>query len=168
MKIQSKLVMMGSLAALATSPLAFADKETPVAVVEPAITEEAETAVSSDETTTDNEVTDTEPDTGEVTDDTDTVTDVEISEPIGEVKDVDKDDGSVPIEWVKRGDGENPEIFYNMAGGEAPVFKGETARELGQDDKAAAIEAKGSVTAPIKGEKKEPVALIKKGRVFLR
>jgi len=43
------------------------------------------------------------------------------------------------------------------------------ARELRQDDKAAAIGTKIDATSPkILSEKKEPVALIKKGRVFLR
>jgi len=74
----------------------------------------------------------------------------------------------IPLDWVKRGGDQSDVIFQNMAGGEAPVFKGSTARELGQDDKAAVIEAKGAAAAPIKGEKKAPVALIKKGRVFLR
>jgi hypothetical protein len=57
-----------------------------------------------------------------------------------------------------------------MAGGPAPLLgKGETSRELGQDDKAAAIETKANAAAPaIMSENKEPVALIKKGRVFLR
>jgi hypothetical protein len=42
-------------------------------------------------------------------------------------------------------------------------------RELGQEDKAAAIQSKASAVAPqASGEKKEPVALIKKGRVYLR
>lgn len=81
----------------------------------------------------------------------------------------------VPIEWLKRGAGDgDPSVMYSMAGGPAPVLeKAEApnalARELGQDDKAAAIETKANAASPeILSEKKEPVALIKKGRVFLR
>jgi len=174
MKIQSKLALMVSLAAFAASPLAMAGKDAPA--VEPAapdVTEEVETEVVIEEPVAETE----EPSTGteepadgggEVVDSGGKDTEVELSDPTPETTGSGKDGGEVPIDWVKRGDGDNPEIFYNMAGGEAPVFKGETARELGQDDKAAAIETKGAAAAPIKGEKKEPVALIKKGRVFLR
>jgi hypothetical protein len=110
--------------------------------------------------------------------------------------DADGGDG-VPIEWVKRGGGDEevsilysatggpdrhnrsgtPEgvsILYSATGGPQPVLdKGAEAnplvRELGQEDKAAAIESKASAAAPqAMGEKKEPVALIKKGRVYLR
>lgn len=80
-----------------------------------------------------------------------------------------------PIEWLKRGAGDgDPSVMYMtgapMAGGPAPLLeKGATSRELGQDDKAAAIETKANAAAPaILSENKEPVALIKKGRVFLR
>ncbi len=63
-------------------------------------------------------------------------------------------------------------MLYNTAGGEAPVFKGETSavsKELGQDEKGTAIEAGETAVVPqISREKKGPVALIKKGRVFLR
>jgi len=84
----------------------------------------------------------------------------------------------VPIEWLKRdaGDGDPSVMYYSMADGSAPVpvnkeVPGALARELGQDDKAAAIQTKATTTttAPkILSDKKEPVALIKKGRVFLR
>ncbi len=78
----------------------------------------------------------------------------------------------IPIDWVKRGGGDNPEISYNMAGGEAPVFKAEitsTAKEFGPDGRVADIESKENTGAPlIERAKKGPVALLKKGRVFLR
>lgn len=166
MKIQIKLPMIVSIAALVASPLVLADKEAPAVAVEPAVTEEAETPVVPEEPAPETEA--PADAGGEVVDSGDKGTEVELSDPTPETGGSGKDDGAVPIDWVKRGGGDNPEIFYNMAGGEAPVFKGETARELGQDDKAAAIETKGAAAAPIKGEKKQPVALIKKGRVFLR
>ena len=82
------------------------------------------------------------------------------------------DGEAVPLDWVKRGGGDNPEILFNMAGGEAPVFKNETnaaTKDLGQDEKATDIEAQDApVAAQITREKKAPVALVKKGRVFLR
>ncbi len=80
----------------------------------------------------------------------------------------------VPLDWVKRGGGlENPDvILYNMAGGPLPVFKGENAplaKGISPDEKATAIEAKGNSVIPqINHDKKGPVALVKKGRVFLR
>jgi hypothetical protein len=88
----------------------------------------------------------------------------------------DADGGNgVPIEWVKRGGGDDEvTIMFATTGGPGTVLQqGETsnavARELGQEGKAAAIESKANVAAPeAMGEKKEPVALIKKGRVFLR
>jgi hypothetical protein len=88
----------------------------------------------------------------------------------------DADGGNgIPIEWVKRGGGDDEvSILYSATGGPQPVLdKGAEAnplvRELGQEDKAAAIESKASAAATqAMGEKKEPVALIKKGRVYLR
>ncbi len=168
MKIQSKLALMASLAALATSPSAFAGKDAPaVEPAAPAVTEAAESPVVIEEPAAE---TDVPADAGgDVVDTGDKGTEVELSDPTAEITGSGKDDGAMPIDWVKRGDGVNPDvIFQNTAVGEAPVFKGSTARELGQDDKAAAIDNKSAGAAPMKGEKKEPVALIKKGRVFLR
>jgi hypothetical protein len=179
MKFHSKLTLISSFAALVASPLAFAGKEAPAAPVEPpapevtpVITKDADVPVS--DKTDAGDKTDVEvPDKtagGEVAEAGDKGAETEP----GEVTANGKGEGTVPIDWVKRGGGDNPDvIFYNMAGGGQPVFKGETttalSRELGQDDKAAAIDTKGNPVAPqIKAEKKEPVALIKKGRVFLR
>ena len=90
------------------------------------------------------------------------------------------DDGEVmgiPIDWIKRGsegeEGENPVIYYNMAGGpvgEASDGSSNSASsDLGQEDRATEVEAKANVAAPsVKGQKKGPVAVVKKGRVFLR
>ena len=83
----------------------------------------------------------------------------------------------IPLDWIKRGsegeEGENPVIYYNMAGGpvgEASDGSSNSAsRDLGQEDKATEVEAKANVAAPsVKGQKKGPVAVVKKGRVFLR
>ena len=78
----------------------------------------------------------------------------------------------VPTDWVKRGGEDHPEIYQNMVDGGAPVFKPETSsvsKELGQNEKAGNIESKENAGAPvIERVKKGPVALLKKGRVFLR
>ncbi len=160
MKMQSKLTLLGSLMALAASPLASADKAAPDAVVNEPIT-----ATKVDEPvkgTVDDKATDPANEAG---------VDAEPSVPAkgGETTD---EGTAVPIDWVKRGGEYNPEIAQNMAGGEAPVFKAETSsasKELGQDEKAADIESKENAGVPlIEHAKKGPVALIKKGRVFLR
>jgi hypothetical protein len=76
---------------------------------------------------------------------------------------------------VEKGEeGENPVIYYNMAGG--PVTgevsdgaSNSASSNLGQEDRATEVEAKANVAAPsVKGQKKGPVAVVKKGRVFLR
>ena len=168
MKLKSKAVAIGSIIALIASPLAMADKAQggdagaePEPIVE--VAPDVEVVIT------------VEPEEGEVVDgeiiECEPGVDCEHGEPVLEKDPV---DGEVPIDWVKRGGEEvleNPDvIFYNMAdgGGAAPVAaKGDI--ELGQDDKAAAIEAKGAGAAPqISREKKGPVALVKKGRVFLR
>ena len=91
------------------------------------------------------------------------------------VEECHEDGTPVPLDWIKRGGGlENPDvIFYNMAsGGPGVVLKGETspiAKQIGPDDRATAIEGKESAGASsLNREKKGPVALVKKGRVFLR
>ncbi|MES2657694.1 MAG: hypothetical protein V4689_03695 [Verrucomicrobiota bacterium] len=178
MKLQSKLTLIGSVAALATSPLALANKEgaakpeaTEVQDAEPEVII-CEEGPDSGEVVVD-EPSDVEEGTDEPTDETvidDTVVDVEDGGSDGEVTTTGEEGEGIPLDWVKRGGGDNPEIFQNMAGGEAPVFKGETAgKELGQDEKATAIEAQDApVVSQVNREKKVPVALIKKGRVFLR
>ncbi len=160
MKLHSKLTVIGSVAALATSPLAFANKEAPVKP------EAAEVVIGEEVPDGDEVVVDAGETSEEIVID-ETVVDLEDRGSEGEVTEGE----AIPLDWVKRGDGENPDvIFYNMAGGEAPVFKGETAaKAFGQDEKAVAIEAQDApVVSPIQREKKAPVALIKKGRVFLR
>jgi hypothetical protein len=90
---------------------------------------------------------------------------------------VDVEEGGIPLDWLKRGHLENPEVmFQNTAildGAVPTAFQaastGAPARELRQDEHASAIEIKAaSAQAPIKIEKKETIALVKAGRVFLR
>lgn len=90
---------------------------------------------------------------------------------------VDEEEGGIPLDWVKRGHLENPEAMFQntaMLDGAAPTAfqaasTGAPVRELRQDEQASAIEIKAvSAQAPIKVEKKETVALVKAGRVFLR
>ena len=90
---------------------------------------------------------------------------------------VDEEEGGIPLDWVKRGHLENPEMMFQntaMLDGAAPTAfqaasTGASVRELRQDEHASAIEIKAaSAQAPIKVEKKETIALVKAGRVFLR
>ena len=157
MKFYTKLAVTGFAAALLTGSVAMAD-EAPTPAVDVAV----EAPVATDEVVIKNEEDQAvEPKDG-ATDDA-----------AGEVEVTDsKDGGEVPIEWVIRG-GENPDvIYYNMSAGGpgAPAGEGAPAsKELGHDEKAAAIESKENGVVPqISREKKGPVALLKKGRVFLR
>lgn len=189
MKIKSKLPLMVSLAALVTSPLALADKGTPTKADAPEVTEAEPVVIESEITPDGGEVGDG------ITDET-PVKDVVSEEPEGGVDPVicEMTDGhvdpaicevadgeAVPIDWVRRGGGDegalNPDVIFQNSVGEAPVFKGETApagkemgqHELGQNEKASDIEAQsGPLISQVKRDKKVPVALIKKGRVFLR
>jgi hypothetical protein len=83
-----------------------------------------------------------------------------------------EDGGSAPPEVLRGEDGEmNPDlIFYTTAldGGEAPDTTGKVGPAFGSDERAADIEAKGPRITAVKSQKKGPVALVKKGRVFLR
>ncbi|NQW99038.1 hypothetical protein HQ447_00150 [bacterium] len=163
MKLHTQLTVIGSIAALAASPVALANQE---AAAKPDAAEvqvtEAEPEVSVYDEVVVNEKSTDEVVTGGVTEEPV----VDIEEGTVEVA----DGGAVPLDWVKRGGGENPEIFYNMAGGGSPAFKNETsAKDLGQDEKATDIEAQQAPTvSSVNREKKAPVALVKKGRVFLR
>lgn len=181
--MKSKLIAIGSVAALLASPLAMADKSAEGPAV-CGVAEEGAEGTPGDEVLIDPivgedevvEITLVEGEEGEVIEVTE-VTDGEVFE--GEGKPVcDKDpavceEGQVPIDWVKRGEGEleNPDvIFQNTAvgGAEGAPLAAKGDIELGQDDKAAVIEGKGTAAAQVKREKKGPVALVKKGRVFLR
>ena len=195
MKLNSRLAAIGSIAALIASPLTFADGSKEAAIVEESaeveaggeITPDDEVVVSEEEvvvedTGANEESVDTEiviePGDGEVAAGGDLGT--EQDEGTVPSEEVDSVGSEIPLDWVKRGGEEiqDPNVmFYNTAdggalptaaeGGESPMFKGNA--ELGQDEKSSAIEVKGGSAAPrIQREKKGPVALVKKGRVFLR
>ncbi len=186
MKIHAKLTFLGSLAILSTSPLALAHKGVRHAVTLEAPTADVTDPATSEPVVVDGNTTDTtdpvdgtdagKPDDGktdgEVTGPKDDGTDVSVTDP-GTPEDTTGDGTTVPLDWVKRGVGDNPDvIFYNMAGGPLPVFKGETspvAKQIGPDGKATAIEGKENCVVPqISHEKKGAVALVKQGHVFLR
>ena len=177
MKFHSKLTLITSLAALATSPLALANKDAAAAAKptvgaepvdgpsQPVIDKEGSVDAAGTAKPgakgTDDSVTDSGKDGGAAEPDT--------------VADNSGEGNAVPIDWVKRGGGDvtNPDVIcYNMAGASPVVFKGEqapVAKEIGQDEKAVGLETKGNaVVSQINREKKGPLALLKKGRVFLR
>lgn len=94
-------------------------------------------------------------------------------EPICDKEPIDCEGGIIPIDWVKRGGGEveNPDVmFFTTAdgGAVAPTVANKAEIELGQDDRATVIEGKGTAASQVNHEKKGPVALVNKGRVFLR
>ena len=185
----TKITVLGSTLALVASPMAFANNKGGAAKPEAAEVQdiEAEPEISVCEKAPDKGDVPTvvkddsgPADEGEVTNNGGKTGEGAIDQPVAEGEEGKVDpavcenvDGEpVPLDWVKRGGGDNPEILYNMAGGEAPVFKNETnaaTKDLGQDEKATDIEAQDApVAAQITREKKAPVALVKKGRVFLR
>ena len=178
MKIQKKLSLIGSVAVMMTSPLAFAEKggSEPLPVEEAATSEEAVEVVISEEpsdkdVSSEEEIT-FETTSEEVPDETvmdggggDTPTDGEVT--------VTEEPG-VPIDWVKRGgeEGSPDMMFYNAAPEETVVFKDDTAsvgKEIGQNEKGAELADRDNAAGPqVKRVVKGPVALIKKGRVFLK
>ncbi len=164
MKMKSKLTMLGATVFLVSATASFAGKgaaETPE--VGPAVCGKA-------------------PDDQEAIVEAEPVSETEISSDTEVLVDEESGVEAVPEgcvhaegepcdrgDWVKRGGEDNPEIYYNMADGGAEVFKDESASDLGQDEKAAAIDTKiEKVSALVTGQKKGPVALVKKGRIFLR
>lgn len=169
--MKSKLLAMGSVAALIASPLAMADKSAEGPAVCGVAKGDAEGS-AGDETVVDPVVTNDEVLQNTVTEGEATAEPGPKGEPVCDKTPADCEEGHVPIDEVKRGEGEleNPDvIFYTTAdgGAVAPVAT-KADIELGQDDKAALIEGKGTATPLVKREKKGPVALLKKGRVFLR
>lgn len=166
MKIQSKLTAVFSIAALLTGPLVMAEDAVPVvpeiAPCAPQIAPEIIVCPGVDTPEPAEFYVLTLPeepipvDKGNVEDSVDPSAENEVTIMVEDSPVVAYSGNEVPIDWVKRGP--------------APLLeKGATSRELGQDDKAAAIETKANAAAPaILSENKEPVALIKKGRVFLR
>jgi hypothetical protein len=69
---------------------------------------------------------------------------------------------------VQRGDDkglENPVVMFQNTAVDFPA-KAETS--AGSDERAASIQTKSAAMSQVNKEKKGPVALVKKGRVFLR
>ena len=124
-----------------------------------------EETFTEEEAFTEEEVTD-----GEVTDGGEEVD--------SEIVDDDKD-FVIPFDWIRRGGGDDPQIYYSVTnfGGPAvtptTVLQGpETspiARQIGPNSRATTIEGKvNSGTFESNRDRKGPVALVKEGRVFLR
>jgi hypothetical protein len=165
MKLKSKIITAGSILSLAGSPLAMADRNQDGKAAEaPEVIEE----VVIDDELVEVEIT-VEPGDGEVVE-CEPGVECEAGAHEGEAEPVDSE---VPIDWVKRGgeELENPDVIFmtTMDGGGAPEVATKGDIDPGQDDKAAEIVTKGGAAVPqIQREKKGPVALVKKGRVFLR
>jgi hypothetical protein len=189
MKMKSKLIAMSSVAALLASPLAMADKAAGGAAV-CGVAEEGVEITTCEEvivapTVVDEDVVEITlvegegeaievtalPD-GEVIEGEVAVEPGVDAEPICDKEPIACEGEAVPVDWVKRGGGdvENPDVmFFTTAdGGVAAPTVTKAEIELGQDDRAAVIEGKGTAAAQVDHEKKGPVALVKKGRVFLR
>jgi hypothetical protein len=92
---------------------------------------------------------------------------------------VDYKDFVIPFDWIRRGGGDYPQIYYSVTNFGGPAVTTTTvlngpetspiARQIGPDSRATAIEGKVSPAAfKSNRDKKGPVALVKEGRVFLR
>jgi hypothetical protein len=94
----------------------------------------------------------------------------------------DEEEFVIPREWLKRGERENPELIYHTMGGiqpgqplsslnrasEAPASAA-VSRTAQQDEPLTSPEVRaGSPHQVIQTGRKDPVALIQQGRVFLR
>lgn len=185
MKLTQSFLFAGTVAALAFAPCAWADREP---ASEPAVEEPAVEEPAIEEPVIDEPVIDEPTDDGGVVDGT-VVPDGEVAiclrgvdgEPVekGEIVELTVEDGCEAVdpalndnnggEVVQRG-GEhemNPEIFQTTAiGGGAVADRAEPA--FGSDERAAEIQSKETRGSAVKNLKKGPVALVKKGRVFLR
>lgn len=191
-KLTRNLIVAGSISAVAAIPAAYADggtePEITPAVEEPAEIPVEDVVIEEGETPVDEGVVVVEE--GEAGGGPEVV----VCEPVeggGEVVELEIVSEGEPVElvdpavcemtgWepggpeVQRGEDrglENPDvIFYNTAvdtpGSGAPMTK--AAAEFANDERAADIQSKAAGAAEVKKEKKGPVALIQKGRVFLR
>jgi hypothetical protein len=166
MKPTFKLFALASIAALMAAPLAMAGKTAEEATtVEPAV----EPVVEVDPEVVDE---------GEIVDGGDgevTITVVECEQENGsgchEGHEGRVTEGEVPIDWVKRDGGTDEELIYQttMDGGAPTALLEKGNPEIvGEDDRAVRIEEKAGAAPLIQRQKKGPVALVKKGRVFLR
>lgn len=78
-------------------------------------------------------------------------------------------EGEVPIDWVTRDGVSDGELIFHTMVPVENIAADEASIQLGEDDRATRIEQPaGAALQVIKREKKGPVALVKKGRVFLR
>lgn len=185
MKFTRSILMAGSLVTLAAVPTALAGGGKG-ADVAPAVEESGEAAVVEEETVVDEGETVDEVVTeeGEVTIDTEIVicdrgknvdNEAEVvseGEP-GELVDpaVCEMTGNPEVQRGEDRGHENPDVIFqntavDLPGSGAPVTKAEAG--FGSDERAASIDTKSAAASQVKKEKKGPVALIKKGRVFLR
>lgn len=183
MKLPIQLFTLASMAALVSSPLAMADKSADGATaVEPAVEPgEAEPGDPGDELIEPGEeLVDPMPtDDGEIVDGGDgevtiTVVDGEHLDGDGTCHEGHEGgvcEGEVPIDWVKRGEEFDEDlIFYTTMDGapQAAELGGAGQEIVGEDDRASRIEENAGAAPLIQRQKKGPVALVKKGRVFLR
>ncbi len=187
MKLTRSIVMAGSLLTLAAVPAALAGGGKG-AEAAPAV--EETTDVPADEVVVEDEVVVDEGAAGDetVSDDGEVTVEPEIAI-CDRGKDVDIEvvsDGE-PVELVdpavcemtggpevqrgEEGGLENPDVIFQTTaldgpGTEAPVAKPESG--FGNDERAAGIQKKSAGMGEVKKVKKGPVALVQKGRVFLR
>jgi hypothetical protein len=174
MKLTNQLLVVGAIAAVASFSQAWAggkaDAEPAPGVEEPAV-------ISDDEIVGEDDVVD---EVGTCEEPGEVVCDRTVDgEPVDKSVVVDKDEvvdldegGSAPPEVLRGDDGKmNPDlIFYTTAldGGAEGEPTGKVGAVFGSDERAADIESKGPRITAVKSQKKGPVALVKKGRVFLR
>lgn len=174
MKLTQKLLVVGAVATFASFTQAWAGgkegSEPTPEVVEPAVLPDEEVVVD-EEVLVDND-TPCEDGEGVLCDKTiDDVSTVRggLTEK-DEVVDI-EDGGSAPPELQRGEDGAvNPEIYYTSALGGGPEAEPtvKVGPAFGSDERAGDIEAKAPRITAVKSQKKGPVALVKKGRVYLR
>jgi hypothetical protein len=63
---------------------------------------------------------------------------------------------------------ENPEVIFQNTAVDSPSPVAKAEAGFGSDERAASIQTKSAAMSQVNKEKKGPVALVKKGRVFLR
>lgn len=187
MKRNKHLLLVATIATIATGSIAWADKEPTVepmpAVEEPASGEVVVEEPAVEEPATEETLADG-PGVEEPGSD-DSVVEITLYQggEDGEVPEVvlcDKGEEGAPVHEcvepggpeVQRGDdqGGDPDMIFQTTaldgGAEAPA--GNAAGELGRDERAADIQDGEARASAVKPQSKGPVALVKKGRVFLR
>jgi hypothetical protein len=187
MKRNKHLLLVGTIATIATGSIAWADKE-PAAEPMPAVEEPASGEVVVEEPAVEEPATDETLADGpgaEEPGSDDSVVEITLYQggEDGEAPEVvvcDKGEEGVPVHEcvepggpeVQRGEdrGGDPDLIFQTTalngGAEAPTDK--ATGELGHDERAADIQDGESRGTAVKPQSKGPVALVKKGRVFLR